>query len=400
MSVEQGAHLEWLAGLGPEGTLAVMIGAALALLGVGVGAGRLLFSPKSDPELQALSLSAQRENQVFRRRLEATDRLINALKYERDLWNLRDPVRPPGYQEWIVRPSPKVLLIANLKGGVGKTTLSANLAAYFDQKRGARVLLIDMDYQGSLSNMLVRASRAPEAESQVQKILSGDWDGGAVCAAARDLRPNLTRSKLIMADYRLASAENRLMIEWAFDDSGIDTRFSLARALMHPRIKERFDLVILDAPPRLTFGMINALGAASHVLIPTVIDRMSAEAVGNFLAAMRGLRGDLNPLIKVAGVVLTLAPDVRLGGPQQDALPMLMDALHIWEEGGVVFNAHIPRRQSIAGAAGVEIAYTLPGADGADARALFDPLGDEVAAAIGWQPSSRQVMVYDDPDED
>lgn len=369
--------------------MALMIGAAFLLLLIGVGAGRILFAPKTDMELRTEALDAQRENSGFRRKLEAQDRLINALKYDRDLWNLRDPERPPGYQEWVANPTPKVLLVANLKGGVGKTTLSANLAAYFDQKRNGRVLLIDMDYQGSLSNMLARASRASEVESQVQRVISGEWDGGAMCAAARDLRPNLGRSRLIMADYRLAAAENRLMIEWAFDETGVDTRFSLARALMHPTVRERYDLVVIDAPPRLTFGMINALAAATHILIPTVIDRMSAEAVGNFLAALRGLRGDLNPHIKVAGVVLTLAPELKLGGPQQDALPMLMDALHVWEEGGVVFNAHIPRRQSIAGAAGVEIAYTLPGEDGADVRALFDPLGDEVALAIGWRDPPR-----------
>jgi chromosome partitioning protein len=376
--------VEWIEQLVRERTLAVMIAAAFVLLLIGVGAGRVLFRPRSENELRALAAEAQKDNTKYRRRLAAQDRLIDALKYERDLWSLRDPDRPEGYKEWVANPTPKVLLVANLKGGVGKTTLSANLAAYFDQKRNARVLLIDMDYQGSLSNMLARASRHGGVESQVQRVLSGEWEGPAMIAAAHDLRPNLGRARLLMADYRLASAENRLMIEWAFDESGVDTRFSLARALMHHAVRDRFDLVIIDAPPRLTFGMINALAAASHILIPTVIDRMSAEAVGNFLAALRGLRRDLNPLVKIAGVVLTLAPDLKLGGPQQDSLPMLMEALRIWEEGGVVFNAHIPRRQSIAAAAGVEVAYCLPGEDGADVRALFDPLGDEVAAAMGW----------------
>jgi chromosome partitioning protein len=385
--------VEWIEQLGREQTLAVMIGAALVLLVIGVGAGRVLFRPRSEDELRAQMTVAAKDNAKYRRRLEAQDRLIDALKYERDLWSLRDPDRPEGYKEWTANPTPKVLLVANLKGGVGKTTLSANLAAYFDQKRNARVLLIDMDYQGSLSNMLARASRHGGVESQVQRVLSGEWEGPAMIAAAHDLRPNLGRSRLLMADYRLASAENRLMIEWAFDESGVDTRFSLARALMHNAVRDRFDLVIIDAPPRLTFGMINALAASTHILIPTVIDRMSAEAVGNFLAALRGLRRDLNPLVKIAGVVLTLAPDLKLGGPQQDSLPMLMEALRVWEEGGVVFNAHIPRRQSIAAAAGVEIAYTLPGEDGADVRALFDPLGDEVAAAMGWDLPARAVTV-------
>ena len=364
--------------------LSAAISLAAVLICIGLIAGWVLFSPKSEVELRKLTTEADRQNKNLRRRLDAQDTLIDALKYERDLWNLRQPQRPEAYDAWIADQHPKVLLVANLKGGVGKTTLSANLAAYFDERRRGRVLLIDMDYQASLSNMLARASRQGVAESQVQKLLSGEWDGAKLCAEAHDLRPSLGRSRLIMADYRLAAAENRLMIEWAFDESGIDTRFSLARALMHPQVKENYDLVIIDAPPRLTFGMINALAASSHILIPTVIDRMSAEAVGNFLAALRGLRGELNPNIKIAGVVLTLAPELTLGGPQQDSIPMLMDALKVWEEGGVIFNAHIPRRQSIAGAAGMEIAYTLPGEDGQDVRALFDALGDEIVNEIGW----------------
>jgi cellulose biosynthesis protein BcsQ len=375
---------EWVESLSVNQTVAAGISIAVTLVCIGLIAGWLLFSPKSDVEIRKLTVDADRENRALRRKMEAQEALIDALKYERDLWNLREPDRPPGYEAWIAEQAPKVLLVANLKGGVGKTTLSANLAAYFDERRRGRVLLIDMDYQASLSNMLSRASRTKEAESQVQKLLSGEWDGAELCAEARDLRPALGRSRLVTADYRLAAAENRLMIEWAFDQSGVDTRFSLARALMSEEVRERYDIVIIDAPPRMTFGMINALAASTHILIPTVIDRMSAEAVGNFLAALRGLRGELNPSIKIAGVVLTLAPDLKLGGPQQDSVPMLMDALKIWEEGGVIFNAHIPRRQSIAGAAGMEIAYTLPGEDGAEVRALFDALGDEVSEQIGW----------------
>jgi chromosome partitioning protein len=383
--------VEWINHLAPEAALAALAISAALLLVIGAAAGRYLYSPRSDAELRQLVKVTQRDNTEFRRKLEAQVRLVDSLKQERDLWHLREPDRPEGYMQYIAGEGPKVVLVANLKGGVGKTTLSANLAAYFDHKRDARVLLIDMDYQGSLSNMLARASRHGEVESQVHHILSGEWDGVHVCAAAHDLRPSLNNSQLIMADYRLAAAENRLMIEWAFDETGVDTRFSLARALMHPLVRDKFDLVIIDAPPRLTFGMINALAAATHILIPTVVDRMSAEAVGNFLAALRGLRGDLNPNIKIAGVVLTLAPDLKLGGPQMDALPMLMEALHVWEEGGQVLSAHIPRRQSIAGAAGVEIAYTLPGEDGAEVRALFDPLGDEVAQAIGMGGSVRSA---------
>ena len=375
---------EWVETLSVNQTVAAGISVAVTLVCIGLIAGWLLFSPKSDAELRKLSVDSDRENRTLRRKMEAQERLIDALKYERDLWNLREPARPPGYETWIAEQTPKVVLVANLKGGVGKTTLSANLAAYFDERRRGRVLLIDMDYQASLSNMLSRASRSKDVESQVQKLLSGEWDGAELCQQAHDLRPALGRSRLITADYRLAAAENRLMIEWAFDQSGMDTRFSLARALMSEEVRERYDIVIIDAPPRMTFGMINALAASTHILIPTVIDRMSAEAVGNFLAALRGLRGELNPAIKIAGVVLTLAPDLKLGGPQQDSVPMLMDALKIWEEGGVIFNAHIPRRQSIAGAAGMEIAYTLPGEDGAEVRTLFDALGDEVSEQIGW----------------
>src|SRR5690606_39536377 len=111
--------------------------------------------------------------------------------------------------------------------------------------------------------------------------------------------------RLIPTYYSLASVENRVMVEWLIGMRPQDVRYNLARALLSDEIQSRYSRVIIDAPPRLTTGCVQALAAATHVLVPTILDDMSADAVGAFANQLR-VNQAIWPNLKLLGAVGTM----------------------------------------------------------------------------------------------
>src|SRR5258707_3358511 len=112
---------------------------------------------------------------------------------------------------------------------------------------------------------------------------------------------------IVASSYALAAMENRLMIEYLLGDDRRydDGRYRLANHLLNEELGDEFDVALIDAPPRLTAATINGFCASTHLLIPTVYDRMSAEAVGTFLRGVRALKNSLNHQIDLLGVAGT-----------------------------------------------------------------------------------------------
>jgi cellulose biosynthesis protein BcsQ len=298
---------------------------------------------------------------------------------EGDLWCLHPPRLPAGYSRHRALGRKPIILVANLKGGVGKTTLTTNLAAYFTEK-GKRVLLLDCDYQGSLSNMVQSADGVTDLPRGIIHILSSEADDSAFAIACRPFSNVLKGASIIPARYELASLENRILIEHLLGEDADDGRYRLANAILTSRAVDAYDVILIDAPPRLTAAAINAFCVSTHLLIPTLYDGLSSEAVGTFLDSARKLRSVLNHEIDALGVVgmLTAQKELKLQEAHWKEMAR-QQALEAWGTDVLFFDRHIPRKQDIANAAGQAIAYY----EKTEIRDLFKVLGDEIYERLG-----------------
>src|SRR5215510_3107966 len=346
----------------------------------------------------ALSLTAAIQHDqeaALKEREQKLDEVRGAfVGQEYDLWCLHAARQPGGqnYYEARMRQRQRqkpVVLMANLKGGVGKSTLVANLAAYF-KETGKRVLVIDGDYQGSLSNMLLAADGCDRVSPEINKLLE-PGSGAASFQSARYLfQRKLSGGSMIVAStYALATMENRLMIEYLLGDDRRydDGRYRLANILLSDEVGDAFDLALIDAPPRLTAATINGFCASTHLLVPTVYDKMSAEAVGTFLQGVRSLKNRLNTQIDLLGVVGTLTHrQDSLLPREQNARNMAKDQVtRAWGANHYIFERHIPRRSAIAEAAGGDIAFYRD----ETVRSLFAALGAEIAGRLWPQVAAE-----------
>lgn len=321
---------------------------------------------------------AKHEVDILQQKL---NRLFEALRKQNDagLWTTFAPNPPNGLKVPASDRRPKILTVANNKGGVGKTTVVGNLLAYFDRKKSLRVLAIDLDYQGSLSTLL-RAERVSlgQRRSSVNDLLEYGATQSALLTATRGLGARLSRSELVQAFYELVSLEDRLMIEWLLqENSGNDVRYRLASVLLQPEIAQRYDLVLIDVPPRLSAGTINALCCSTHVLVPTIFNPIAAEPVENFLVAAKRMMSTMNPSLQYAGVLETLAPSTGVNkAARAEGRRIVEEAIARSFPEISILKTSVPQAVSIARGG---VAYL----NDVRARRHFDALGNEISERLG-----------------
>ncbi|GAM98797.1 chromosome (plasmid) partitioning protein ParA [alpha proteobacterium U9-1i] len=297
------------------------------------------------------------------------------------IWERRDPIDPV-HPRSVPNGGKPIVCIANMKGGVGKTTLTANLAAYFAVKQKKRVLLIDFDYQGSLTTMCLSAAGITTLSQKSQALIQATSVDAAL-SMPENLRPALPNVDIFTSYYDLAAIETDQMVAW-LTGAIKDTRFHLSTILQSAAFQSKYDIVLIDAPPRFTTSSINALCACTHLLIPTKMDNLSTEAVVYFAKDIERMKAKLFPSIRLLGVVPTLTNQEGLSTRENATRQRLMAVLR--EILGTVDmdmkDQHVPTRTIIEEVAGTDIAYLTKGAPGREPKRIFDRLGDAVFSRL------------------
>jgi cellulose biosynthesis protein BcsQ len=243
-------------------------------------------------------------------------------------------------------PEVPVLSVGNLKGGVGKTTIVANLAIALVQ-HGIRVLAIDLDFQASLSVAIPPGvvPRHEIANGGVHALLSETYDMFQDDRITAVGLGRFAALSLVRTSLELADVEDKLFAAFFLGERERDPRFALARKLADPRLQEEFDIVLIDTPPRLTMASVNALCASTHVLIPTALTALSQSGAVTFAHVLSEFQRTLCPHLHVLGVLATFT--VR--GTLTDAEERVLDRLESYMPGKPIWrDIFIPVRQDIA----------------------------------------------------
>jgi chromosome partitioning protein len=190
---------------------------------------------------------------------------------------------PQGYE------LPRIIAIANQKGGVGKTTTSVNLGASLAEL-GYRVLVVDLDPQGNATTGL--GINARNLQASVYDVIMSD-------TAVEDcVEPTSLKNLFVVpATIDLAGAEIELV-------PAFSRELKLRRAL--EEVRDEYDYVLIDCPPSLGLLTVNGLAAADDVIVPIQCEYYALEGLSQLIRNVTLVRTNLNPKLDVRGIVLTM----------------------------------------------------------------------------------------------
>jgi chromosome partitioning protein len=242
----------------------------------------------------------------------------------------------------------RVFVIANQKGGVGKTSIAVNLSASLAHY-GRRALLVDLDPQGNATTGSGVDKSA--CEQTVYGVLLGEYPAGGArlhCDGKYDIIPS---------NRELAGAEVELI--------GVERReYRLRDALA--TVRDDYDFVVIDCPPALNMLTVNGFTAADAVIIPMQCEYYALEGLSDLVGTLRKVKQNLNPRIEIEALVRTMYD------PRSTLTIQVAEELkrHYGEK---VFDTVIPRNIRIAEAPsfGKPVLLHDPASKGAQAHLAF-----------------------------
>ena len=181
----------------------------------------------------------------------------------------------------------KIVVFANQKGGVGKTTSAVNIGAYC-ALLGKKVLLVDFDSQANLSSSVSADRKKPGIYEVLTKKIRG------TAAVQQTKVRNLS---IIPSSINLSGA--------AVELAGIQGReYFLKKAL--DGLDGAYDYVFIDCPPSLGILTVNGLAAAQYVLIPLQCEYLALEGLSSLLQTIKTIQSRINPSLKIGGILFTM----------------------------------------------------------------------------------------------
>ena len=183
----------------------------------------------------------------------------------------------------------RIIAVANQKGGVGKSTTAINLSACLAEK-GKKVLAIDMDPQGNTTSGFGVDKNG--IENTLYELLLGEAE--TKDTIVKDVVENLD---LIPSNINLSGAEIELV--------GIDDKEFILKGITD-KLRRKYDYIILDCPPSLNMLTINALTAATSVLVPIQCEYYALEGLSQLIHTINLVQERLNPDLQIEGVVFTM----------------------------------------------------------------------------------------------
>jgi len=323
------------------------------------------------------------------------------IKQQGKIWLRKVPQDAPRFRPLKDRKT-VIIAVLNLKGGVGKTTITANLSGLLGSQ-GKRVLMIDLDHQRSLSRMLLAGpflSDLVVQKKSIQTFFTGGTRGGPQLLSNSVSVDGMPNCELIVNhdpavgaenEYGLEELEIQMQFSWLLDtETTGDIRFYLREALHGDSASNSYDYVFLDCPPRMSTACVNALAAADFVLIPVQGEAVAARSVEHIVNRLQELR-ECGPCssLRVLGILGNLVHPVTDMDTAPEIVRLRVMAaellnLGIWPEPIQTFATALARMKQYPDASNelgqgskLKLAISYP-----SVRTLFEQLTKEIEGRI------------------
>lgn len=222
---------------------------------------------------------------------------------------------------------PRIIAVANQKGGVGKTTTAINLAAALAEV-GKKVLVVDLDPQGNASTGLGIAPSRRKVSTYDLLLDSPKLSSAIQATPTKGLYIIPATTDLSSADLELYTSDRRTAL--------------LRRALRQPDMQSfGFDMVLIDCPPSLSLLTVNAMVAADSVMVPLQSEFFALEGLSQLMLTVREVRQTANKALRIEGIVLTMYD-------QRNNLSQMVDDDARENLGDLVFETRIPRNVRVS----------------------------------------------------